>query len=280
MSKNTFEHNGVVYKVGKVTPTIQLESNKYYAKALNYALDNAYPLKIELKKLLEDKGLFNLEEKEKEKLSIRKEIKDLEIKLRKGVLDGKRMTKEVGRDIAIQIKKLRTKLASVDSEINGFLNDSAENYADNERIQYWMHACIVNAETGDPLWSSFEKLKEESDEELIKKASSSFFTALFSMDNNYEMSLYENKWLIKMGFMNEKFQYLRKDGKLTDEEGRLINEEGRFINDNGDFVDIFGNPVDKDGNLLIEDTWGVLDSPKVASETKTLVNEANSKQPV
>jgi hypothetical protein len=280
MNNNTFEHNGIVYKVCKVTPTIQLESNKYYAKALNYALDNAYPLKIELKKLLEDKGLFNLEQKEKEKLSLRKEIKDLEIKLRKGVLDGKRMSKEVGRDIAIKIKKLRNKLSSVDAEINGFLNDSAENYAENERIQYWMHACIVNAETGDHLWPTFENLKSETDEELLKKASAAFFNALFSLDTNYEMSLYENKWLIKMGFMNDKFQYIRHDGRLIDEEGRLIDEEGRFVNENGDFVDIFGNPVDKDGNLLVEDTWGVLDSPKVASETKTAVNEANSKQPV
>jgi hypothetical protein len=262
---NTFTLNGKTYKVKTIDQEIQLESNKYYHNAFNTALSNGYNLKIEIENLLKARGLLDTSTDDQKLSDLRKQIKELEIQLRKGTKDGKRMSKDEGRELALQIKAKRQEINAIGTTLSSYFSDSAESYADNERLQYFIYACTVDAESGDLCWKSFDAFKTEAGSDLVSEAIKTFVSVSAGVDKDYEKNLYENQWLVKMGYMDSQLR-LVKGGKLVDEQGRLINEDGRFIDENGNFVDIYGNPIDKDGNLLVEDTWGVLPTTPVASE--------------
>lgn len=264
---NTFVVDGKTYKVLSITPEIQLESQKHYAKAFDKALEDGAPLHVQIKAMLEQRKLLDGRSDEEKLQALRKDIKDLELRLRRGVIDGKRMTPKQGRELALQIRSKRAEISSIGSDIASLFSGTAENQADNERYQYFIYACTVNDYDGKRVWNSFEDFKAaDSKSDLVQKALNTFLTVSAGIDKNYEKNRYENQWLIKMKFMNDAMQFIREDGKAVDEDGRLIDAEGRFINESGDYVDIFGNAIDKDGNLLEKDTWGVCPTTSEASE--------------
>jgi hypothetical protein len=277
---NTFTVDGVTYKVKTINQEIQLESNKYYHTAFNNALASGYNLRIEIENMLKSRGLLDTSADDKKLEEIRKEIKSLEIELRRGTRNGKRLSKDEGRELALQIKTKRNELSAIGTTLSSYFSESAETYADNERLQYFIYACTVNAETGEPCWKSFEVFKNSSNSALINEAIKTFVSVSAGVDKDYEKNLYENQWLIKMGFMDNQLR-LTKNCKLVDSDGRLINEDGRFIDENGGFVDMYGNSIDKEGNLLVEDTWGVLPTTPVALELiDTGKLDANNNSPL
>jgi hypothetical protein len=277
MSKNVIEvkvnDKNIKLKVLKITPEILLESSEFYAKAFSSALAKGMPLHEELRKIYEDRGLLDTTADDKKMREARKELKDLEIKLRKGTVDNRRMTPEEGKALALSIRKKRVEALQSGSRNSDLFSNSAENYADNERSKHLISVCTVYADTGEKYWKHLDEFVNEKNEELVTQVVRAFATANYGSGDvsDYEKNLYENQWLRKMNFMNDKLQLIRGDGKSVDEEGRLIDTEGRFINDSGDYVDIYGNRIDKDGNLLVEDTWGVNANSEIASEPKSLI---------
>jgi hypothetical protein len=77
-------------------------------------------------------------------------------------------------------------------------------------------------------------------------------TMIYGLDNNFEKTLPENKFLHKYKFVDEKLRLIDKQGRLIDAEGRLIDDNGRYIDEQGNYVDKFGNKVDKDGEYVVE----------------------------
>jgi hypothetical protein len=75
---------------------------------------------------------------------------------------------------------------------------------------------------------------------------------VYGLDNDFEKTLPENKFLHKYKFVDEKLRLVDKQGRLIDAEGRLIDDKGRYIDEAGNYVDKFGNKVDKDGEYLFE----------------------------
>ena len=278
MKNNVFEVDGTKYKILAISPSIQLESQKYYAKAFDQAIEDGAPLHIQIKSMLQQRKLLDDLGDEQKLLKLRKEIKDLEVTLRRGVLNEKRMTKDQGRTIALKIRDLRGDISNMGSDLTSLYSNTAENRADNERYQYYIYACTVKEYDGSSPWASFEKFKEaDTKSELVQKALTTFLAVSTGIDQNFEKNRYEIQWLMKMGFMNDKLQLIREDGKIVDAEGRLINEEGRFVNERGEFIDAFGNAIDVDGNLLEKDTWGVCPTTSEASEpSKTGTVGANT----
>lgn len=258
MGKNEFKlANGRTLKVLQVSSEMRTQSNKYYMKAFIDAVSNGYPLKLQVQKMLEEKNLLDQEQEEKIADQLRSELKKLEITLRKGVIDNTRMTKEQGKDIALKMRAKRQKLGELGRSLASYFQETAESIADNERLQYFFYATVVDATNGSKYWDSYDKFKEADREspdfKIIEKA---FFSSLLgNIDIDFEKSFYENQWLIRRGYMNDKLQLIREDGKIIDEEGRLINDNGRLVDENGKFIDQYGNLIDEDGNLLVEDSW-------------------------
>lgn len=243
----------------EITPEIRMESNEIYSEAFNKAIAANMPLRIEMEKILTTKGLYNKEANDNKVRDIRKQILDKELELRKGVLRGKRMTKEDGRSLAIEMRKLRQEMYMVGSDVAQLFTNTVESFADNERLKFFVYSTTRYADSGTRYWKSFDEYKADFKSEVFSKAQENFTSMLFGISvDELDNSHYENKWLRKMGFMNEKGQFIDAKGRLVDEDGiRLVDENGNYIDEQGNKVDYWGNKFDNDGNLLAEDTWGV-----------------------
>ena len=253
--KNSFNIGSVAVKTIPINSAIRLESSKVYSTAFHEAVAAGQPLRIEVERLLESKGLLDTKADNAKVFDLRKLLKELEIQLRKGIIAGRKMTKSEGKAIALEMRTVRAELTSVGTSIAQYFNNTAESAADSERLQYFVYACTVYADTGKRYWKSFDAYKSETDQAALDAASRSFLTVAAGIDENYEQGSYENQWLKKQGFLSPTGQLIREDGKLIDETGRLINSEGRFIDEAGGFVDLYGNPIAEDGTLLVTDSW-------------------------
>ena len=137
--------------------------------------------------------------------------------------------------------------------------NTAEGQADNTRFNYLMACCLVDPDTGKPIFAdedgnpSLEAYEESADNDYIADAAGKLAEMMYGLDDDYEANLPENKFLKKFSFINEDLKLVNKEGQLVDTEGRLVNENGRFINGDGDFIDIEGSPVSEEGEYIVDE---------------------------
>ena len=258
-NKHEFETNGLKLRVIKITPEIRFESQKWFAKALNDAMRGGYPLRIEMERELENRKAYDPAEDEKKATDIRKNIKDLEIKLRQGIVGDRKMTKDEGKALALQIRSERAKLREIGTAVANFFSNTAENFASGEQMQYWLYACTVHADTGAKYWESYEKFKTDTESEVYKKAAEEFLALITGVDKLDDAERYENRWLLKMGYLDKDLNLIDGQGRTVDIDGKLIDKNGRYVDASGAFVDVYGNRVSESGELLVADSWAVID---------------------
>lgn len=249
------EDKKVDLKMGKITPQIRLASQAVYAKALSEALEAGYPLKAEIDHTLESKGLLKFEEHYKKSEELRKKLRQMEVQLKSAVKDGRKMTKEEGKQLAFEMRKIRDELGSVGSDLTNWYNNTVESFASNKQTQYLIYACTLKGDSAQTYWPSFDDFEQDSSDSKLEISTKIIYALNGISDDSPELKYYENKWLIKQKFVNDKLQPINAEGKLVDVDGRLIDENGRFIDTEGNFVDMYGNKIDTDGNLLAKDGW-------------------------
>lgn len=245
--KREFSFQDKKYTVTKPSMKIQSEAQKVYNKTFAEALDDKCIIRERLDDVLRSQGLWN-DEKELEYKTVRREILDLELTIKKG---GVKLSK--AKIIARTIKTKREKIVELLSSRSRLDSHTAEGHADNMRFNYLVSACLVYNETGKRYFSTLENYMERADDGLSELAAQELYYLLFDQDDNAEKELTENKFLIRFGFMNKDLQWTNKTGDLVDEDGRLIDSEGRFLDKEGNFVDINGNPVTEDGEYVIDE---------------------------
>lgn len=267
--KTKYNDKDIVLKVVPITQETRLESQKHYAAAFNEALNkHNMSLRVQVDNMLKERNLLENAD-EDEIVKLREKLRNLERTLRKGVIQGRRMDKDEGKRVAIEMRKIRNEISNVGQSLSSYYSNTVESYASQEQMQYFIYACTLNYKN-ERFWPNFDEFKSDVNNEVYAEVGKAFVSLLTGLDKDYEKNHYENKWLIKMGFMNDKLQFVRSDGKVIDEDGRLIDKDSRFINDDGEFIDQFGNRVDRDGNLLEEDTWGVSGDTVVKDESDAL----------
>ncbi len=253
--KVEFKVNDRNYYVKDLSNDVRMEGQKIYNIEFKKGLDAQMPLRMEIEETLRARGLYNSEADDLRIKELSDELKLNEIRLRRGEnVDGSRMTKEQGCEVAFRMKELRSQIGEVGSGLSDLMQNSVENYANNYQMQYFIYACTYQ-QNGSRYWNSFDDFLKDAGSEVSTAATKAFVSLMTNVDSDFEKKFYENKWLIRQGFMNDKMQLINADGCLVDKEGRLINEDGRYINDKGEFVDRNGNRVNKDGELLEEDVW-------------------------
>ena len=246
------EFNGkkVSLEMIEVTPKIWRDADKYANAAFQKAIDEGYLLTIQIDQKLQESKI-DVDNSQK----MENDLQELKL-LEKQLLSGrdnlnKYLTKNEGRELAIKIRAKRRDMLLNSLQRYTIYRKKKKKYADNERNQYFLYACMLDKNTGRPFFKSFDDFKENIDSQLVLDAGTNYYK-LLENDRLSESSNPEVKWLIKYGFMNQDLFYITKDGKLCDEDYRLINKDGQFINDNGDLIDKYGNRVDNDGNIVVD----------------------------
>lgn len=250
MKTKTFktEIDGVSKEFLVRTPSLenQREAQKVYNQAFTDAIKSGSIVRAKLNDLLEQQGLWS-PEKEAEFKGLQKEIAEKEQTLARGGISLKD-----AKQTAMDIKDMRDKVRELISGRTQLDNHSAEGQADNARFNYLVSVCVVYNDTKQPYFSNLEDYLNRSTTAVALEGAQNLANMLYGLDNDYEGSLPENKFLKKYKFVDEKLRLIDKRGRLIDAEGRLVDENGRFIDEAGNFVDKFGNRVDNEGDYVFE----------------------------
>ncbi len=127
---------------------------------------------------------------------------------------------------------------------------TADYHADTARLNYLIWSCCAYNDTGKLYWTSVDDYVNQSDGEVAKQALLTYLE-LMREDTSEEDTLYENVFLRKYGFANEKNQLVDKKGRLLTDDGKLINADGKYITDGGALCDINGHLVNEEGEYIV-----------------------------
>jgi hypothetical protein len=224
----------------------QREAQKAYNQAFTDAIKSKSIVRAKMDDLLEEQGLWN-KEKQAKFTSLQQELLDGEKRLAKGGFGLKD-----AKDLALQMKEVRSEIRDLISVRTSLDNHSAEGQADNARFNYLVSACVVYKDSNEPYFKNLEEYLNRADDPVALLGAQKLASMIYGLDNNFERGLPENKFLQKYKFVDEKLRLIDKRGRLVDSENRLIDENGRFINEEGHFVDKNGNLVDQEGDYIVD----------------------------
>jgi hypothetical protein len=258
----------------------QREAQKVYNQAFTDAVKSKSVVRAKLDDLLQDQGLWN-EEKQAKFTGLQRELLEGEKKLAKGGF-----SLNEAKDLAVKMRRIREDIRDLISVRTSLDNHSAEGQADNARFNYLVSACLVYNDTKQTYFLNMEDYLNRAGEQIATLAAQNLANMLYGLDNDYESTLPENKFLKKYRFVDEKLRLIDKKGRFIDSEGRLIDEAGRYIDDSGNFVDKFGNRVDAQGEYVVEskpflddDGNPVVSDEEVQSQTTPVPNVETKEEP-
>ena len=271
MSSNEKEvelEDGTKVTIYVVKPSNQVisQADIHRAKRWNECIRDNVITKKELKTLMEDRGIWDKSKSDKED-EIGSKISDLEKKLYRGE-GGKKPKVSEGKNIALEMRRLRSDLRELISERLGLEENTAEALADNARFDYFVANCTFYKDSGKRVYNSVEDYNERSSDSVAFTAASMLGNILYNLDSDFEKNLPENKWLNMFNLTDDEGSLVNSEGKTVDGEGRLINEQGHFLDEDGNRVDANGIPLDKDGNYILVDYENDLEPPKKKRTTR------------
>jgi len=256
-----------------VSPTLEdrKEGEKIYNNAFTEALQSKAVVRARLDDLLVEQGLWD-DHKQQRFETLQKEISDRDLILNKGGISLSQ-----AKEIALEMKKTRAELRELISVKTDLDTHTAEGQADNAKFNYLVYACTY--ENGQRYFKSYKDFQEKSSTPEAVEAATQLANMIYGLDKDYEKKLPENKFLLDYKFVNDKLQYINKEGKLVDLDGRLVNEEGRYVNEEGHLVDKYGNPVTEEGEYDVDFTPFLDDQGKPVEIPANKEPEVTQKEP-
>ena len=221
----TKDKDGNDIKVLLKTPTAQeyRDSQVEYNKAFRKALDSGALLRQKLTDYMEEQGIWDAEKQKQNDDYVRKITAKEEI-LKSG---GIRLSE--AREIALELRVLRSDFRDFLSEKNSMDQNSAEGQADNARFTELVRVCMLNPNSKQPYFQNQDDYDAAADQPWVIEAASELAGMIYGLDPNYDNKLAENKFLKEFDFVNEDLRLQNEDGHLVDGDGRLITEEGRYV---------------------------------------------------
>jgi hypothetical protein len=220
-----------------------------YNKTLAKSLKDGAMLRMKLESYMREQNLWD-DNKQERVNTIFAKITAGKIMLEKG---GIKLSE--ARKIALEMGKARDELVDILSEKNSLEANTAEGQAQNMEFNHLVSLCTVYNDTGKPYYVDMDAYLKD-DSETALKAANALASLLYNTEES-KRELPENQFLLKRGFVDEKFRLVDKNGRLVNEAGELINEAGERVNENNEPIDKNGNPIkpiefqpflDDDGN--------------------------------
>jgi|TARA_R110000824_G_scaffold274482_2_gene463183 hypothetical protein len=245
------QEDGTVKKVSiyvqKPSNKIITASDKHKAKVWNQCLSDGILTKMELAHTMRERNIWD-EDKDKRQIEIIANIGKTEKSLY--VDDGKKKTLSSGKDMAIEIRKLRNELRDLMGEKISLEENTAESISENAKFDYMVSEC-TKYENGERVYESLDDYNSKSADEVAIAAAGKLAQILYSLDSNFENNLPENKWLTHYGLTDKDGHLINEDNQTIDTSGRVVNDEGHYINGDGKRTDIDGNLLEEDGTYVL-----------------------------
>ena len=240
------EGEQVIVYVTRPTRDDNMKAQAIASKTFKEAMQNGAFVKKTLENMLLKQGIWD-NEKQAEVDKIDEEIKDNLVKLKKG---GIKLSE--ARKIAIDIRLARIKRTSISAERNSYDEYTAESQANDAKFDYLVSVCVKNAK-GKPYFKDVDDYRDKIEEPYAYEAASKLAGMLYGLDENWEETLPENKFLKKFNFVDDELRLVNEDGKYVTTDGKMIDNDFRYIDKDGNFIDVDGNKVDEDGLPIVEE---------------------------
>jgi len=262
----------VTIYVAKPSNEIIAGADIHRAKRWNECIRDDIITKKELGTLMEKRGIWDKSKSEKEE-NISLTITQLEKTLYRGK-NGKKPKVSEGKELALEMRKLRIDLRNLISERLSLEENTAESLSDNARFDYFVAHCTFYKDSGKRVYNSVEDYNSKSSDSIAFAAASMLGNILYNLDSDFEKNLPENRWLGMFNLADEKGNLVNVDGEQVDSEGRIINEFGHFLDEDGNRVDADGVPLDEKGNYILVDYDNDLEAPKKKTTRKRTTTKA------
>jgi|SaaInlV_100m_DNA_2_1039680.scaffolds.fasta_scaffold28772_2 hypothetical protein len=262
--------------ITKPTNKQMLEAERVYKGAFRKALEEGAMLRKKLGNYMTEQKIWT-DEQEEEYNKVIKEINLLDYQLNKGKnLDGEKLKLSKAKEIALELQDKRVEFRDLIGERQELDHMTAEGQADTERFSYLVYLCTKDFLTQKPYYSSYEDYQNKGNEQEAIDAAKTVGEIVYEIDENYENTLTENKFLKRFNFANKKNQLIDKDGNRVDRDGNKVDEEGYILNKDGKRVNVNDLPVLEDNekvdNADFEDDLGVVivEEKKTATRKRTV----------
>jgi hypothetical protein len=262
--------------ITKPTNKQMLEAERVYKGSFRKALEEGAMLRKKLGNYMTEQKIWT-DEQEEEYNKVIKEINLLDYQLNKGKdLDGEKLKLSRAKEIALELQDKRVEFRDLIGERQELDHMTAEGQADTERFSYLVYLCTKDFLTQKPYYSSYEDYQNKGNEQEAIDASKTVGEIVYEIDEDYENTLTENKFLQRFNFANEKNQLIDKEGNRVDREGNKVDEEGYILNKDGKRVNVNDLPVleknEKVEEADFEDDLGVVivEEKKTATRKRTV----------
>ena len=262
--------------ITKPTNKQMLEAERIYKGAFRKALEEGAMLRKKLGNYMTEQGIWT-DEQEQEYNKVIKEINLLDYQLNKGKdLEGGKLKLSKAKEMAFELQDKRVEFRDLIGERQELDHMTAEGQADTERFSYLVYLCTKDFLTQKPYYSSYEDYQNKGNEQEAIDAAKTVGEIVYEIDENYENTLTENKFLKRFNFANEENQLIDKEGNRIDREGNQVDKEGYILNKEGKRVNVNDLPVLEDSekvdNADFEDDLGVVivEEKKTATRKRTV----------
>jgi hypothetical protein len=140
-----------------------------YSKVFQQAIMDDIPTNKEMRKFIEAKKLW-IDEDESKIEKIKEELN------KQIVVLGKMETKKNSRKIEDKIEELRTEMFALQQEKQKYFNNTAESKAEEAKMSFLIFKCTEDANTGKPIWKSYDDFKNEENQEAVNVIVYQFLT--------------------------------------------------------------------------------------------------------
>ena len=194
-----------------------------YNRAFSEAMSSKALLRQKLEDYMREQDIWN-EEKQKRNDKFVEDINTKEEILSKG---GIKLSE--AREIALELRVLRSDFRDFLSEKNALDQNTAEGQADNVRFAELVRLCMLNPATNSPYFPEKSDYDKNADNAWVIEASSHLAGMLYGLDPDYDKGLPENEFLKEFNLVNDDLRLINEDGHLIDSEGRLITDDARYV---------------------------------------------------
>jgi len=245
---------------GKIKIIVRKPSNKVTSDAQRVAaltwtqcIQDGVMTKQELDQFMKRKGIWG-EEKETEQKEVVEALQALEKELYLGGGRGKTMKLSEAKEKALDMRRTRAKLRGLLSEKIALENNTAESLSENSKFDYMVANCTF-FENGDQVYPTLDDYEKNSDDDIAFEAASTLAELMYSVNQDFEEKLPENRFLKKFKLVNDDLSLINPEGITVDTKGKRIDGEGRYLDKDGNRVDVEGRPLDADGNYISPITY-------------------------
>tara|TARA_B100001564_G_C20655087_1_gene678777 strand:+ start:1430 stop:2314 length:885 start_codon:yes stop_codon:yes gene_type:complete len=265
----------VKIKVTRPSNTVITDAQRISAKVWTDCVRDGIMTKKELAKFMRKQKIWD-KEQENEENELKQEIIDLEKSLYLG--GGKKpVPLDEGKKTAIEIRRKRNELRDLIGERLSLEGNTAEALADNARFDYLVTRCTTY-EDGKLVYNSVEEYSSNSDDEIAFSAATTLAEMMYSLEDDFEKKLPENKFLLEFNLVNKDLSLVNKEGETVDLEGRKINEFGQYVNEKGERTDSDGNALEEDGTYVLSTHYVDSEGKPVSEKKPTAKKKTTTKK--